>query len=87
MSSQAANAVHEKAWQFQLPDPVKDPGAYFDRRAKEMAEALNYRLVSTSEITVKPSAASRLVSGKALVEGNFIFRKGGRLPNNLNRPR
>jgi hypothetical protein len=72
---------HERTWQFKLPNiPLEDSKAYFEKREKEMAEALSYRLVSISQVTVKSNAAFRSISGKALVEGNFILRKGGRLP-------
>jgi hypothetical protein len=74
-----SGTMHERVWQFKLPDKIgEDSKVYFERRAKELAEALNYRLVATSEVKVEPNAAFRLVSGKALVEGSFIVRKGGR---------
>jgi hypothetical protein len=71
--------LHERLWQFKLPDKIgEDCTVYFERRAKELAEALNYRLISISEVKVEPNATIRVVSGKALVEGSFIARKGGR---------
>lgn len=73
--------LHERVWQFRMPDPVTDSTAYFEKRAKEMAQALNYRLVAISQVTAQPNADARLVSGKALVEGSLIARRGGRLPN------
>jgi hypothetical protein len=73
--------LHERVWQFKLPEKiVEDSTIYFERRAKELAEALNFRLVSTRQIRVEPNATFRLVSGIALVEGSFTPRKGGRLP-------
>lgn len=73
--------LHERVWQFKLPEKiVEDSTVYFERRAKELAEALNLRLVSTSQIRVEPDAVLRVVSGIALVEGSFTPRKGGRLP-------
>ena len=85
---ESSRILHERVWQFKLPDKIaEDCKVYFERRAKELAEALNYRLVSTSEVKVEPNATFRLVSGKALVEGSFIVRKGGRAAKNQTRHR
>ena len=78
-SLKRSRKLHQRFWQFKLPEKIVEaPSVYFERRAKEMAEALNYRLVSTSQVKVEPNL--RLVSGIALVEGSFTPRKGGRVP-------
>ena len=80
-SLKRSRKLHERVWQFKLPEKIAEaPSVYFERRAKEMAEALNYRLVSTSQVKVEPNTTLRLVSGIALVEGSFTPRKGGRVP-------
>jgi hypothetical protein len=81
-------AMHERFWQFKLPEKIiEDATTYFERRAKELAEALNYRLVAISDVKVEPSATIRIVSGKALVAGSCMLRKGGRLPKDSTRHR
>lgn len=75
------SSIHERIWQFKLSDEIfEDPTLFFDKRAKEMAAAFNYRLVGTCDVKVQPSLNSCLVTGKALIEGTTIPRKGGRLP-------
>ena len=71
--------MHERIWQFKLTDDAKDCTAFFEERAKALASALNYRLVATSQVEIKPIANIRMVSGRALVEGSAIARKGGRV--------
>jgi hypothetical protein len=62
--------LQERVWQFKLTDvSMKNCAAFFEKRASEMAAALNCRLVATSSVRVEPLPANaRMVSGTALVE-------------------
>jgi hypothetical protein len=62
--------LQERVWQFKLTDESMENCAdYFEKRASEMAAALNCRLVATSSVRVEPLPANaRMVSGTALVE-------------------
>ena len=62
--------LQERVWQFKLTDEKADDCAgYFEKRAGELAAALNCRLVATSGVRVAPLPANaRMVSGTALVE-------------------
>jgi len=77
----APGHLHERVWQFKLPDEAPENcAAYFEKRASEMAAALNCRLVATSGVKVEPMRANaRMVSGTALVENPrenvLAFRK------------
>ena len=79
--SVAPGHLHERVWQFKLPDETPENcAAYFEKRAGEMAAALNYRLVATSGVKVEPMRANtRMVTGTALVENPrenvLAFRK------------
>jgi hypothetical protein len=73
--------LQERVWQFKLTDEKADNcAAYFEKRAGELAAALNCRLVATSDVRVEPLPANaRMVSGTASVENpreNVVdFRK------------
>ena len=62
--------LQARVWQFKLTDEKADDCAgYFEKRASELAAALNCRLVATTSVRVEPlSANARMVSGTALVE-------------------
>ena len=62
--------LQERVWRFKLTDEkAENCTAYFEKRAGELAAALNCRLVATSSVRVEPlTADARMVSGTALVE-------------------
>jgi hypothetical protein len=62
--------LQERVWQFKLTDEKADDcTGYFEKRAGELAAALNCRLVATTSVRVEPLPANvRMVSGTALVE-------------------
>ena len=62
--------LQERAWQFKVTDERADDCAgYFEKRAGELAAALNCRLVAIASVRVEPLPANaRMVSGTALLE-------------------
>jgi hypothetical protein len=74
--------MQEKIWKFRVNDGEIDCASYFRKRASELASALNYQLIATSEVEVGVGVSVRTVSGVALVDGQHATdRKGGRDPN------
>jgi len=62
--------LHERVWQFKLADEnAENCAAYFEKRASELAAALNCRLVAMSGVKVEPpSGRAKMVVGTALLE-------------------
>jgi hypothetical protein len=62
--------LQERVWQFKLTDEKADDCAgYFEKRAGELAAALNCRLVATTNVRVEPLPTNaRMVSGTAFLE-------------------
>ena len=46
--------MHERTWQFRLLDEsVLDCASYFEKRASEVAQAMNCRVVASSVVSVE----------------------------------
>ena len=80
--------MHERTWQFRLDDDkVVDCGSYFEKRAREVAEALNCQVVASNVVSVENlSGHGRKIVGQALLENASMngsapkARRGGRMP-------
>ena len=62
--------MHERTWQFRLHDDnVIDYTSYFEKRASEVAEALNCRVVASNVVSIENLRDNvRKVVGTALLE-------------------
>ena len=62
--------MHERVWQFRLADAtVIDCASYFDKRASEVAAALNCELVSSNVVRIEQLHGNvRKIVGTALIE-------------------
>ena len=80
--------MHERTWQFRLDDEkVVDCGSYFEKRAREVAEAMNCQVVASTVVSVENlSGHGRKIVGHALLDNASMSasapkaRKGGRVP-------
>ena len=62
--------MHERTWQFRLlDDSVHDCATYFEKRAGEVAEAMNCRIVASNVVSVENLRGNvRKVVGTAMLE-------------------
>lgn len=62
--------MHERTWQFRLDDDnVIDCASYFEKRASEVAEALNCRVVASTVVRIENLRGNvRKIVGTALLE-------------------
>ena len=75
--------MHERTWQFRLTDDnVIDCAFYFNKRASEVAAALNCQVVASNVIKIENLGGKvRIVIGNALLRNVIDF------PSELKRPR
>jgi hypothetical protein len=66
--------MHERTWQFRLhDDKVIDCAAYFEKRASEVAEAMNCRVVASNVSAIENLRGNvRKIVGTALLENAKI---------------
>jgi hypothetical protein len=69
--------MHERTWQFRLADEnVIDCASYFDKRATEVAAALNCQVVSSNVVRIESLRGNvRKVVGTALLQNIIEFPK------------
>ena len=62
--------MHERTWQFRLLDEsVLDCASYFEKRAREVAEAMNCRVVASNVVSVENLRGNvRRIVGTAMLE-------------------
>lgn len=62
--------MHERIWQFRLHDDnVIDCASYFEKRASEVAEAMNCRVVASNVISIENLYRNvRKIVGTAMLE-------------------
>ncbi|HUQ35753.1 MAG TPA: hypothetical protein VM144_05190 [Aestuariivirga sp.] len=62
--------MHERKWQFRLDDDnVIDCASYFEKRASEVAEAMNCRVVASNVVSIENLRGNvRKIIGTALLE-------------------
>ena len=79
--------MHERTWQFRLHDDnVIDCASYFEKRASEVAEALNCRVVASNVVSIENICGNvRKIVGTALLEN--ARENGGTIAKVHQRPR
>lgn len=62
--------MHERIWQFRLHDDnVIDCASYFEKRAGEVAEAMNCRVVASNVVSIENLRGNvRRIVGTAMLE-------------------
>lgn len=62
--------MHERTWQFRLHDnSVIDCASYFEKRTREVAEAMNCRIVASNVVSIEILRGNvRKIVGTALLE-------------------
>lgn len=79
--------MHERTWQFRLNDDnVIDCASYFEKRASEVAEALNCRVVASNVVSIENLRGNvRKIVGNALLENarDWTIRKARQSQRNI----
>ena len=67
--------MHERIWQFRLRDDnVIDCASYFAKRAGEVADALNCRVVASTVVSIENLRGNvRKIVGTALLENAGVW--------------
>ena len=67
--------MHQRTWQFRLADEnVIDCASYFDKRASEIAAALNCQVVASNIVKIESLRGNvRKVVGTALLQNIIEF--------------
>ena len=79
--------MHERTWQFRLHDDnVIDCVSYFEKRASEVAVAMNCRVVASNVVSIENLRGNvRRIVGTALLEnaGDWAIPKARQSPRNV----
>jgi len=79
--------MHERRWQFRLHDDnIIDCASYFEKRASEVAEAMNCRVVASNVMSVENLRGNvRKIVGTALLEntGDWAIPKARQSQRNV----
>lgn len=79
--------MHQRTWQFKLhDDSCIDGASYFEKRASEVAEAMNCRVVASNVVSIENLRGNvRRIVGTALLEnaGNGAIPKARQSPRNV----
>ena len=80
--------MHERMWQFRLHDDnVIDCASYFEKRAREVAEAMNCRVVASNIVSIQNLRGNvRKIVGTALLENtrDWAIPKAQQSQRNVN---